>query len=143
MAEDPTFKIPREVIEPIIQAKVSAAIVEALGNSEWLVKNCIAKVLDEKVTDDGTRQTDSYYMDKSPTFLQWSMRSCVQASFKKILAEEVEKHKPIIHDLLLKALRAKDSPLLNQFVAAMSEAIITASKSPYNMEITITEKKRY
>ena len=143
MADDPTFKIPREVIEPIIQAKVSAAIVEALGNTQWLVSNCIEKVLNEKVKDDGTRQTDSYYMDKSPTFLQWSMRSCVQASFKRILQEEIEKHRPVIYEQLLKTLKAKDSPLLNQLVGAMTDAILTASKNPYQMEVTITEKERY
>lgn len=141
MAEDPTFKIPRDVIQPIIEAKVSAALIEALGNQQWLVQNCIAKVLDEKVNDNGGK-AESYYADRSPTFLQWALRSCVQASIKRILNEEIEKHKDAITDSLRKELARKNSPMLKQLIDSMAGGIVDAAKNPYRMEITVTEKSR-
>ena len=58
--EDPTFKIPRDVIQPIIEAKVSSALLEALGDQQWLVRNCISTVLEQKVNDQGGKCEDYY-----------------------------------------------------------------------------------
>lgn len=118
-AEDPTFKIPRDVIQPIIEAKVAAALVEALGNQQWLVQNCIAKVLDEKVNDNGGK-AESYCADRSPTFLQWALRSCIQVQVKKILEEQVAQHKDVIAKSLKAELGKKNSPLVKQLIEGMT-----------------------
>jgi hypothetical protein len=139
MPEDPTFKIPRDVIEPIIQAKVSAAIIEALGNQEWLVKNCIAKALDEKVNDNGGK-AESYYADRSPTFLQWALRACVQTSIKKILEEEMAKHKEVIADGLRKEILRKSSPFMKQLIEGMTSSIISAASNNYKLTVEVKER---
>jgi hypothetical protein len=141
--QDPTFKIPREVIQPIIEAKVSSALIEALGNQDWLVRNCISKVLDQKVKDDGSAQTDSYYQDKSPTFLQWALTSCLKAKIKQVIQEEVEKHRETIAEGLRKELAKKTSPLVKQLIEGMTGAIITASKAQYQLTVEVKENSRY
>jgi uncharacterized membrane protein YheB (UPF0754 family) len=119
MADDPTFKIPRDVIQPIIEAKVAAALIEALGNQQWLVQNCITKVLDEKVNDSGTK-AENFYADRAPTFLQWALRSCIQAQVKKILQDQVELHKEVIAKSLKTELEKKNSPLVKQLIEGMT-----------------------
>jgi|ERR1700761_1681187 len=138
MAEDPTFKIPREIIQPIIEAKVSAALIEALGNQEWLVKNCIAKVLDEKVNDNGTK-AESYYADRSPTFLQWALRSCIQVQVKKILQDQIEKHKDVIASALKSELEKKNSPLVKQLIQGMTTAFTNSTTLKYQIDVKATE----
>jgi uncharacterized membrane protein YheB (UPF0754 family) len=134
MADDPTFKIPRDVIQPIIEAKVSAALIEALGNQDWLVKNCIAKVLDEKVNDNGTK-CDNYYRDNAPTFLQWALRSCVQASIKRILEEQIALHKEEITKALKSELERKNSPLVKQLIQGMTTAFTNSNTLKYHIDV--------
>ena len=137
-SEDPTFRIPLDVIQPIIEAKVSTALIEALGNKEWLVKNCIAKVLDEKVDDNGGK-VEGYYADRSPTFLQWALRSCVQASIKRILQEQIELHKGEITKALTAELQKKNSPLVKQLVQGMTTAFTNSTTLQYRIDVTAKE----
>lgn len=136
MADDPTFKIPRDVIQPIIEAKVSAALVEALGNQQWLVQNCIAKVLDEKVNDSG-QKCDNYYADRAPTFLQWALRSCIQAQIKKALEAQVAAHGELLQAALKAEFTKKNSPLVRQLIEGMTTGF-TKSLS-YRIEVSSKE----
>jgi len=137
--QDPTFKIPREVIQPIIEAKVSAALIEALGNQQWLVQNCISKVLDEKVNDNGGKE-ESYYSDRSPTFLQWALTSCLKAQIKKVLQDEIVKHQDLIAEGLRRELQKKSSPLVKQLIEGMTKSVISASTGQYTLTVNVTEK---
>ena len=139
MAEDPTFKIPREVIQPIIEAKVSAALIEALGNQQWLVQNCISNVLDQKVNDQGGKCED-YYKDRAPTFLQWSLTTCLKAQIKKVLQDEIVKHQELIAEGLRKELQKKNSPLVKQLIEGMTKSIISASTGQYTLTVNVTDK---
>lgn len=138
MADDPTFKIPRDVIQPIIEAKVAAALIEALGNQQWLVTSCITKVLDEKVNDNGTK-AESYYSDRSPTFLQWALRSCIQVQVKKVLQEQIEAHKEEIARALKAELEKKNSPLVRQLIQGMTTAFTNSTTLKYRIDVKAEE----
>lgn len=127
MADDPTFKIPRDVIQPIIEAKVASALIEALGNQQWLVQNCITKVLDEKVNSNGAK-VERYYEDGAPTFLQWALRSCIQVQVKKILEDQVAEHKEVIAKALKAELEKKNSPLVKQLIEGMTTGFTKSLK---------------
>ena len=137
--EDPTFKIPRDVIQPIIEAKVSSALLEALGDQQWLVRNCISTVLEQKVNDQGGKCED-YYKDRAPTFLQWALTACLKEKIKEVLRDEIVKHKDMIAEGLRKELQKKSSPLVKQLIEGMTTSIISASTSQYSLTVNVTEK---
>jgi hypothetical protein len=101
MSENPTFQIPKDIIEPIIQAHVSAAVVSALGENKKIVEMAISRVLNQKVNSDGN--TSGYVYNNSPTFIQWLMSKAVRSAVEKAVVEQVATYQ----DELKKAIAAE------------------------------------
>jgi hypothetical protein len=134
---DPTFQIPKNVIEPIIQSHVQAAVVSALGGGTRLVEIAIERVLSQKVAGDGS--PDRYQSSSAETFLQWAVRDCIQRSVKKTLEQELEKQQSVIRDYLTKELAKKNSPIIKQLVEGMTTAF-TGNSIRYRINVTAEER---
>lgn len=118
MAENPTLQIPKDVIEPIIQAHVAAAVTQALGNNAELVRQAIAHVLNEKVDTTG-RRNDYSYQNTVP-FIQWAVRDCVQKATLAAIQEAMTKNQAVVKKLIVEELKRTNSPLVRQLIEAMT-----------------------
>lgn len=134
---DPTFQIPRDVIEPIIVAHVQTAIVAALGGSAALVETAINEILTKKVDSDG--KINSYDRNNTYTFIQLQLVKSVQAAVTDVLNEELKKHQDAIRTHITKELAKKNSPLIKQLVEGMTKAF-TADSLHYRIEVSVAER---
>jgi hypothetical protein len=141
MADNPTFQIPKEVIEPIIQAHVTTAVMNALGGHQKLVSDAVASVLTQSVDSDGKPSSSSYY---GKPFIEHVMTKCIRDAVLQAVQEEMPKHKDVIRAHISSQLRQKNSPLLKQFVDGMAGALADPDNLKYaiNVSYETAEQRR-
>ena len=132
MTDSPTFQIPKEVIEPIIQAHVTTAVTTALGGQARLLEAAITGVLTQKVDSDG--KPSRYSSDTQ--FIQWALREAVCNAVQRCLQEEVAKHEEQLRELLVAQLRKSNSPLVKNLVEGMTKGLINACGSKWQLSVT-------
>lgn len=137
MAENPTFQIPRDVIEPIIQAHVATAVMNALDGYKSLLDGVVAGVMTAKVDRDG--KLGGYGND--PTYIQWLLSQCVKDAVKETLVDELAKHKEAIKKSIVRQLKNEKSPLVEQLVAALTGALTDPDTIKYRLEVKLSHKE--
>jgi hypothetical protein len=135
-AETATVNIPRDVIEPVIQAHVQAAIVSALGDGQQLISEAIGRILNQKVGDKGE---PSSYSNAIP-WINWVLRDCVQQAVRKVIIEELPKHEAVIRAGIAADLQRKNSPLIKQFVQGMVAALTDDARLRYRVVVDMGDK---
>jgi pullulanase/glycogen debranching enzyme len=135
MADNPTFQIPRDVIEPILQAHVSAAVAQAFGAQHFLIEKFINEIVTRRVKEDGN--TPSYSSDKTVSWLDWAVGSVITKVIKEQITAEVEKHKEEMSMIISKELQRKNSPLIKQLAMGMVGAFANQETLKYRFEVKI------
>lgn len=131
MADNPTFQIPRDVIEPIIQTQVALAISTALGDGNKLMESAVKQVLEEKVDDRGQR---SNYSSAIP-WIQWAMHNAVRNAVQHTLQTELLNYEEKIKKQLVTMLQKKNSKIVNELVEGMARAMVDPGVFKYRMKI--------
>lgn len=134
---DPTFQIPKDVIEPIIQAQVSSAVLAALGDSKGIVEKAVAAILNAKVDNDG--KASSWHSASDIAWVQWMMREAVKKAAKQAVEEFFAQNKEIVKSQIASELRKKNSPLAKQLINAMVGAMTNESTLKYRLSVTVSE----
>jgi hypothetical protein len=134
---DPTLTVPRDVIEPVIQAHISAAVVAALGDRSAIVQDVVTRVLQEKVDDEG--KASNY--NRSIPWLQWVMHKCVRDAAKAAIVEQLELQKDALKKALAAELAKKNSPLVRQLVEGMVGAMTHPDVLKYRIAVSFDDKR--
>lgn len=136
MSEAATVAIPRDVIEPIVQARIQAAIVESLGAHKMLVENAVAAVLHAKVDSEGRPSAHSY--NNYGTFLEHLAKKAISEAAKAALNEYMEQGKEALKARVKKELEKKSSLL----AAALVDGLERSVKSTYGFNISVNLKSK-
>lgn len=137
MAESnlPTLQIPKDVIEPIIQAHVKKAVVDAFGGYQSLVEKAISQVMTMKVDRDGKHS--GYSSDVE--WLTWAMRDCVQKAAKEAIQEYLGTNREKIKEQIARALRGRNSALARQLIEGMTKALTHENILKYHFTVTVAD----
>jgi galactose-1-phosphate uridylyltransferase len=137
MNDNPTFQIPKDVIEPIIKAHVSTAITAALGGQSQLVSEAVRQVLFQKVDSNG--ETDRYQSTHSIERIQWLAKDVITKAIRASLEEEIAKHRDRLKTEIVAALSKKNSPLIKQ----LAEGLVTSFADPatlkWRLSVTVAD----
>lgn len=133
--ENPTFQIPRDVIEPILQAHVSAAIAQAFGSQSILIEKFINEVVNRRVKEDGS--FPSYSSDKTVGWLDWAVANVIRTVIKAQLTEEIEKHQDEMKQIIVRELKKKNSPLIRQLAEGMVGGFANQETLKYRFELVV------
>lgn len=136
MNEQPTIAIPRDVIEPIIQARVTAAVTEALGGYGRLVETAIAQVINMQVDASGNHSNYS----TNVTWLTWAMRDCVKKAASEAIQsyfKEHAEHAEIIKKQIATELSKKNSPLVKQLINALIATTVNEDTIRYKVNVNV------
>jgi hypothetical protein len=134
---DPTFQIPKDVIEPIIKAQVAAAVVAALGDKGAIIENAVAAVLNSKVDSDG--KPDKYGYGGSVSWVQWVMNDCVKTATREAITEAMEKQRGRVKAAITKELTNSKSPLVRKLVDALAGSLDSDSLK-YRISVGVEQK---
>ena len=137
MADNPTFQIPKDVIEPIIQAHVAAAVTAALSGQDQLMNKAVFMVLNQKVDSDG-KPSSGYYSNEI-TFIQWAMRNAVRKATEAAIVEEVAKHADVIRKNIADQLKMSKSPLVQALVQGLVKNLVDPQTLKYRLTVIATD----
>jgi hypothetical protein len=135
-----TLQVPNDVIDPIIRAEVTKAIIAAMGNQGAILTQAIASILNTKVDSDG--KPSNYSSNNEKTWMDWAVGNAIRSAAKEAITEIMTQQKEGIKNEMVRQLQTKNSPLVRQFV----EGIISAASHPdvlkYRISIAYDEKNR-
>lgn len=121
---NPTFQIPQDVIAPIIQANITAAIAQALGSSGQVLEKAISTILATQVDAEGKPSNYSHHTHK--TWLDWAIGDAIRRAAKAAIEENVATLQDALKQQMVAQLTKKNSPLIKQ----IAEGLATGAFSP-------------
>lgn len=127
--------IPKELLQPVIDAHVSAAIAKALAGPDAIVKGIVERLCNQNVDCEG--RPSSYHNDRK-TWLQWAVENMLKQAVQATIARELEGHKERIKEYLADELSKKKSPLVRSLVEGMCKGLVTEGLR-YRLEVTAKE----
>lgn len=134
MAE-PTFQIPKDVIEPIIQAQVTKAVMEALGGYRPIIEECVSQALNVKVDSNGNKP--SYSSSHDIPWIQWLVRDTIRTATKKAVVEMLQQHQDAIKASIEKQMRDPKSGFAKGLVDGLVKGISGDIGWKINMDVVL------
>lgn len=133
MSNSPTLQIPKDVIEPIIQANITAAIAQALsgGQSAQLISNTITQIL--RMTVDSEGKPSSY--SGSKPWIDWAIGSAVRSAALAAINEQVELLKDRMKAHIAAELTKKNSPLHKQLAEGLVNGVFSTESLKWRLTI--------
>lgn len=135
----PTLNIPQDVINPIIQANISAAILAAMGDGSKVVANAITTILSTKV-DPNSGNVHSYQSQNTVPWIDWAMGNAVRESAKAAIIEYLADHQEEVKKHLAAELSKKNSPLAKSLVEAMAKGMADQNALRYAVSVTVSPR---
>jgi hypothetical protein len=137
MADNPTFQIPKDVIEPIIQAHVAAAVTAALAGQDQLMNKAVVMVLNQKVDSEGKPSNNGYGWEVP--YIQWAMRDVLRKATHAAITAEVAKHEDVLRKNIADQLKSSKSPLVKALVQGLVDRLVSAENLKYRLTVTATD----
>lgn len=134
--ETATVAIPNDVIQPIVAARIQAAIVESLGKTPALIEAAVVASLGMKVDSKG--KVSSYSSENRYTVLEAMTYQYLQEAALEALQEYLAKAKDQVRARVIKELEKKSNSLAAALVDGLAKAIDTA----YGHSITVNLHQR-
>jgi len=134
----PTLQIPRDVIEPIIQANITTAIAQALGGSANVMEKAISTILATKVDSEG--KPSNYSHPSHKTWLDWAIGDAIRKAARAAIESNIETLQGALKEQMVAQLTKKNSPLIKQ----IAEGLAAGAFSPEAIKwrLTIVPEKR-
>ena len=125
-------QITEDLVQPIIQAKIEAAIVSALADEKGLVEKTVAAALSQKVDSEG-KVNSSDYQNKQ-TRVEYLSVQLVQQAAKDALARWVSENQKQIEKAMYEELSRKSQT--SKLVKAILAGLVDSTKSQWRFDVS-------
>ena len=133
-----SLQINNDIIKPIIEKQIQAAIVANLGNHEELIGKMVSLALHAKVNSNGNIDTRSSY-DNKYDFLEIITSKTIQEAAQNALTEWLNENSKKIRDAVIAELA---KPTRQKSMAkAFADAVETSITSKWHMNCTVNFKE--
>jgi hypothetical protein len=133
MSQSPTLQIPQDVIQPIIDAHVTAEIAKALG-AGTVVRTAVENILQTRVDSEG--KIDTYHnRQNTRPWIDWAVADALKKRVQSIIIETIEKQSDTIRDQVAAQLRMKNSPLVKQIAEGVAKVALSPDRLKYSIEV--------
>ena len=136
---DVQLTISKEVVTPIVEAKVKEAVLAAMGGADEIVKNVLNGILTQKVGSDG--RVSSYSTDNKYSWLDIVLTKQIKESAEQAIRDCLAENSVHIKDALIKELQSKKGASLaaKAIIDGMNDSFKNAWKT--NLSITLQSLK--
>lgn len=135
---DPNFTIPKEIIEPIIQAHVNKAVIEALNGPHDIVSKSILNIINMPV--DASGKASTYSSDRNRPWIDWVIGDCIRIAARAAIESHIANHQEQMKKILIKELGSKNSRLAKQLAEGMVGAVSDPEFLKYRINVTFDGK---
>lgn len=134
---DLEIKVGKELVAPIIEARIHAAIIEGLGGQEELLSKVVSEVLSRKV-DPSSGKPSTYGGNRDIPLVEYLAKDAIRKCAEKAVESWVESSK----DKILKGLEAQMKRRAAGFAKIMMDGLERAMKSrwDFNVDVNFNEK---
>jgi hypothetical protein len=128
---DPTFQIPKDVIEPIIRSQVEAGIMAQIGDPVELIRSVIDTAISQKVGVDG--KISRYSCDNKYNILETLTRKRLHEAVCEAIEKWVDNAKPQITKAVETALKRRNTAIAK----ALVNGFVDATKSEWRCSVSV------
>jgi hypothetical protein len=130
-----SLTISKEIVTPIVEAKIKEAIIEALGGANEVVARVVNTVLHQKVGADG--KVSSYSSENKFDWLDVIVSSQLREAVTKELQAQISKSTEVIKDELIRALQTKKGAtgVANALLSGLEQTFAQTWTSTVNVQI--------
>ena len=132
MAENATVNIPRDILEPIVRAQITAGIMQHFGKPEELIQKVVESSLKQKVDSNGNINSSSY--SNTHDLIEVLSSKVIHEIAKDMLKEFIEQQRPLIEKHMRAAFAKRASP----FAKAAADGLMQAMKSEWSFKCNVT-----
>jgi len=132
MANDVSLNLSGEVVEPIVREKINAAVINALGDSDRLIRAAVQFALDMKVDSSGKPSNYSH----SKTFIAWFCEKALRETATAALQEFVDEQRPAITAEIKRQLSLSRNKVARAFVNGLADSL----DSKYKLSVDVMFK---
>lgn len=133
-----TMQLPMDLIKPAIEAKVNAAVIEALGKMDHLIIRVVEQIMTAKVDSEGKH--NSYDSCNKTPWLTWAVEDATRSAIKKAIQDHVSVNQEAIKAAIEAEMRKSKSPLVQSFVAAMAKGMAETMSNEYRINVSFDKK---
>jgi hypothetical protein len=131
--------ISKDIVEPIVKAKIEEAIIAAMGGGDTIIEKVIQKVFDQKVDENG--KPSSYSSDKDRTWITWVVKEQIETATREAIKKMLEEKREIIKNQIIKLLSSKKG--IENFASSLLDtALNTNLTSKYVTSISLVFDKQ-
>jgi hypothetical protein len=129
-----TMSLPMDLIKPAIEAKVNAAVMEAMGDRgmSLLIEKLVGEIMTRKVDDKG--QVNTYSSYNTTPWLSWAVRSTVETTIRETIVKHISEHQEAIKDAIEAEMKKSKSPLVQSLVTSLA-AGLAKTVSNYSVHV--------
>ena len=139
MSDQPTFQIPKEIIEPIINAHVTDAVIKALDGEGKVVSTAILAILNASVDAEG--KPERYSSSHAKPWIDWVIGDCIRKSARAAIEELLTVHADKLKASLLREMSQKNSLLVKQLINGMVGAMTHPDTLKWRINVAYDEKR--
>ena len=136
---DVQLTISKEIVNPIVEAKVKEAILAAMGGADQIVENAVKGILTQKVNSEG--KVSNYSSDNKYSWIDIILTKQIKEYAEQAIKETLGKNSLVIKDELIKQLQSKkgSSIAAKALLDAMSGSFSKNWRSNINIELLQNE----
>jgi hypothetical protein len=140
MSENATLNVPKDVLEPIVKAHITKAVIEALGiNGRTIVESAVEALLTMKVDSQGNRSRYDGRDDKM--WIDWAVAEAAQKAAKAAIGEHFKANESAIKKAIVKELGKTGSPLAKSLADSLVTGAAKVLENSWRMNVTFQLEK--
>jgi hypothetical protein len=133
MSDTVAVTVGSDLVKPIVEAKIQAAIVAALGQSDRLINDAVNLVLHRKVDSQGQYTTSDY---RSTPYIEWLCTSVLQCAVKAAVEKWVAANTERIEAALAKEMKMNANTFAKAFTKGFAEGMAGTWRTQFNVSFS-------
>ena len=121
------IQISKDLIAPIVETKMKAAILEAMGDTSKLVEYVVNQILYAKVNEKGV--VGSYSSENKFSWIDIALRKSIEDSCKEVIQQVIKEQSEAIKENVKKHLTSKKG--MSAMASAMMDSMVKAAESSW------------
>ena len=119
MSDEVNVQISQALVKPIIDAKIGAAIVEAIGDPRAFCEDLAGKIMSIQVDENG-KHTGYSHQDRY-TFVEAICRREIRKAIEAALVDWIQEHKKVLELAVQNELKRRPSAVAKALVGGLAE----------------------
>jgi hypothetical protein len=102
---DVMLSINKDIVNPIVDAKIKEAVLAAMGGSEKIIEGVVNTIINHKVNAEG--KVGSYSSDNKYTWIDVVVKNQIQDRAREAIISAISEHSEQIKDAIVNHLKTK------------------------------------